>query len=62
MLKRLLKIYDLNQQYTGGLGSYSLFLMLLFINKMAAPLYMMDPVMSKVYPAKLFIYFLSYYG
>jgi len=35
----MLKHFDLNQPYTGGLGSYSLFLMLLFVHNIAKVIY-----------------------
>lgn len=60
VLKKMLKLYDLNQPYTGGLGSYSLFLMLMFSNNIAQSFY--SDACPSIYPAKLLAFFLSYYG
>jgi len=60
VLKKMLKKFDLNQPYTGGLGSYSLFLMLLFVSNFTK--YLFNNIRYEIYVAKLLIYFLSYYG
>lgn len=62
MLKKLLVKHDFNNPYTGGLGSFSLFLMLysaLYLEKMNS----VETFQSEsTYIARLFAWFLSYYG
>lgn len=56
ILKRLLQRNGLNEPYTGGLGSYSLFLMLLYAHNQTRGFYAHeDPA---IYKAKLLVYFL----
>ena len=63
LLKRVSEKYGLNEPYTGGLSSHGLFLMLLAVHEQAAPFYLQQPMADpELYPGKLFIYFLSYYG
>ena len=62
VLKKLLLVNDLNNPYTGGLGSFSLFVMLYaalnFERMNSNALFQEDDV----YKGRLFAYFLSYYG
>ena len=58
MLKKLLRVNDMNIPYKGGLGSYSLFLMILHINKYLEPAF----PFKESYPSRLYTAFLSYFG
>ena len=62
MLKKLLVKYDLNDPYTGGLGSFSIFVMLyaaLYFERTNSNILFQS---ENTYKARLFAYFLSYYG
>jgi DNA polymerase sigma len=62
ILKKMLRKFDMNEPYTGGLGSYSMFLMLLFVHNQAKDMFLNSLSDPELYPAKLLIYFLSFYG
>lgn len=62
MLKKLLVKHDLNDPYTGGLGSFSIFVMLyaaLYFERSSSNVLFQS---ENTYKARLFAYFLSYYG
>lgn len=62
MLKKLLVKHDLNDPYTGGLGSFSIFVMLyatLYFERTSSNILFQS---ENTYKARLFAYFLSYFG
>mmetsp|Transcript_29024 Transcript_29024/g.33156 ORF Transcript_29024/g.33156 Transcript_29024/m.33156 type:complete len:100 (+) Transcript_29024:773-1072(+) len=62
MLKKILVKNQLNNPYFGGLGSFSLFLMLYssyFLERLSS----YDSFhVEETYPARLFVWFLTYFG
>lgn len=62
MLKKLLVINKLNNPYIGGLGSFSLFLMLYAVFVLEVLHRYEDFQYDNIYPARLFIWFLWYFS
>jgi len=59
VLKKIVKEYDLNEPYTGGIGSYSMFLLLLYVHFNFRRMYPYANCPSTSYAGRLLIEFLN---
>ena len=60
VLKKIVQKFDLNEPYTGGIGSYSLFVLLLYAHFKTR--HDFSPTDSKIYPAWLLLMFLNHFS